>query len=221
MSIRKMTEVWEYSTHRGSHLLMMLAIADNYNDKRGCAFPGYDYLAKKCKCSRRQAIRLIQDLEKSGELIVDRTGYFNTYDFKLSTSDIDVTSPQQTGDTGDQDGDILGESGDMGVTRTFKPIKPLNDLISIQDSEVVHLWEKIKSILKDEIYLTDTGAWNQYIETVTPILIWDDELYLAVPPDHIDLMNQRYKKSLDRKLIGGLGVKFISDQVPLEKDPVL
>lgn len=36
MSIRIMTEIWEYSPSSGTELLMMLAIADHANDDREC-----------------------------------------------------------------------------------------------------------------------------------------------------------------------------------------
>ena len=46
---------------------MMLAIADNANDL-GVAFPGYEYLAWKCRMVRRSIIRLASTCAESGEL---------------------------------------------------------------------------------------------------------------------------------------------------------
>ena len=50
MSMRMMTQVWERSQHKGSELLLMLAIADNANDQ-GVAYPSKKTLAKKTRLS--------------------------------------------------------------------------------------------------------------------------------------------------------------------------
>jgi hypothetical protein len=77
-----MTEVWENSQHSGTALLLLLAIADYSNDERRIAWPSYETLAKKCRCSKRRVISLMAVLEASGELIIQRQtgrGKTNTY----------------------------------------------------------------------------------------------------------------------------------------------
>jgi hypothetical protein len=69
MSIEIMSKVWASSIHKGSSLLLLLAIADNANNDGG-AFPGIDYLAHKVRMSRRQTQRLVQELDQSNELAV-------------------------------------------------------------------------------------------------------------------------------------------------------
>lgn len=69
MSIEIMSKVWSNSNHKGSSLLLLLAIADNANNK-GEAYPGIDYLARKVRMSRRQTQRLVQELDQSNELAV-------------------------------------------------------------------------------------------------------------------------------------------------------
>ena len=69
MSIEVMNRVWTHSTQKGSNLLLLLAIADNANNK-GEAYPGIDYLSRKVRMSRRQTQRLVQALERSNELAV-------------------------------------------------------------------------------------------------------------------------------------------------------
>lgn len=86
MSIKIMTNVWDYSETKGSALLLMLAIADHANDY-GEAFPGIVRLAKKTRLSERQVSRLIQQLEAldNPELEVDRTdGKVNKYRILLT-----------------------------------------------------------------------------------------------------------------------------------------
>jgi hypothetical protein len=67
MSIKRMSAVWEYSQHKGSALLLMLAIADMADDL-GVAWPGYGYLARKIRMGRDSAIRLADVCHESGEL---------------------------------------------------------------------------------------------------------------------------------------------------------
>jgi helix-turn-helix protein len=69
MSIAIMTQVWQRSQHKGSELLLLLALADNANDQ-GIAYPSVRTLAKKTRLSTRQVKRLIKVVELSGELRV-------------------------------------------------------------------------------------------------------------------------------------------------------
>lgn len=71
MSVRTLARVWEYSRHSGTHLLMMLAIAD-FADDDGNAYPAVGTLATKCRMKERNARYLLQELTASGELAVKR-----------------------------------------------------------------------------------------------------------------------------------------------------
>jgi hypothetical protein len=72
MSIKRMTDVWEKSTHTSSDLLLLLALADNANDEGYC-WPGIDKLCKKTRLSESTVIRRTRAIEKSGELVVKRS----------------------------------------------------------------------------------------------------------------------------------------------------
>lgn len=67
MSVRTMARVWERSEHRGSELLMLLAIAD-FADDGGRAYPAVPTLATKCRTTPRHANRILANLRDSGEL---------------------------------------------------------------------------------------------------------------------------------------------------------
>jgi hypothetical protein len=71
MSIKIMSWLWENSPHKGSELLLLLAIADSANDE-GIAWPGLAKLSKKVRLGRRHIIDLIDSLEKSGAIEVQR-----------------------------------------------------------------------------------------------------------------------------------------------------
>jgi hypothetical protein len=85
MSIDVMSSVWKHSQHRGTALLLLLALADSANDYGEC-YPGIAYLAKKCRMKERNLQVLLKELEKSDELIIKRqegqdtpTGKTNLY----------------------------------------------------------------------------------------------------------------------------------------------
>lgn len=72
MSIQQITRVLEHSKHRGSRLLVMLAIAwHDARDESG-AWPSQGRIARLARLSTRQVRRLIAQLVESGELEVDQ-----------------------------------------------------------------------------------------------------------------------------------------------------
>jgi len=64
-----MARVWEKSRQAGSHLLMLLAIAD-FSDDDGNAYPAVQTLAQKCRMKPRNANVIMAALRASGELEV-------------------------------------------------------------------------------------------------------------------------------------------------------
>lgn len=62
-----MSAVWEQSQHKGSELLLLLAIADFACDL-GVAWPSITTLATKTRMSYRQTVRLLQAVAETGEL---------------------------------------------------------------------------------------------------------------------------------------------------------
>lgn len=70
MSIKRMSTVWKKSQHKGSDLLLLLALADNADDEGYC-WPGVEYLAEKIRMTPRSVVNITARLEDSGELYVD------------------------------------------------------------------------------------------------------------------------------------------------------
>lgn len=69
MSIRVMTEVWEYATAlSGSELNMLLALADNANEERE-AFPSIRHISHKVRLKDRQTRYMLSQLEQDGYII--------------------------------------------------------------------------------------------------------------------------------------------------------
>src|SRR5215475_4816357 len=68
-----MSHVWEHSAQRGTDLLMLLALADHANDA-GVCWPSLPRLATRCRVTKRQAITIIQRLEKNGVIAIAHGG---------------------------------------------------------------------------------------------------------------------------------------------------
>lgn len=68
MSIELMTQVWKYSKHKESKLLLLLAIAD-YADENGYAWPSARQLSERIRIGERQTRYLLRELERAGELV--------------------------------------------------------------------------------------------------------------------------------------------------------
>jgi DNA-binding transcriptional regulator YhcF (GntR family) len=79
MSIKTMSQVWEQPRVKGTDKLALLALADYANDDGYC-FPSYGSFAKKVGVERRQAMRVIEKLERMGEVyVIERPGHRNYY----------------------------------------------------------------------------------------------------------------------------------------------
>lgn len=81
MGVKATSWVWENSKQKGTAKLMLLAIAD-HADPEGRAFPGLERLAGMVNVTHRQARRLVELLEESGELVVEHNqgrGRHNRY----------------------------------------------------------------------------------------------------------------------------------------------
>lgn len=72
MSVQSISRVWAHSMHKGSALVLMLAIADFAHDDGSGAFPSLVTLAKKTRLTRRHTQRLLREVERSGEVRVTR-----------------------------------------------------------------------------------------------------------------------------------------------------
>lgn len=98
MSVRTMAAVWERSQHSGTHLLMLLAIAD-FADDDGRAYPSVPTLARKCRMKERNAQYILAELVETGELATQRgkgPRGSNVYRIKLASLGVQPSAPVQT-----------------------------------------------------------------------------------------------------------------------------
>jgi len=71
MSVEASTRVWKWSKQKSGNLLVLLAIADQYNDEKNCAWPSVAFLAKKARMNQRNVRYCLKDLVQAGELIIE------------------------------------------------------------------------------------------------------------------------------------------------------
>jgi hypothetical protein len=90
-----MARVWDQSTHGGTELLVLLAIAD-FADDEGNAYPAVGTLATKCRMSARNVNFILSALRASGELEVQASkGPSGTNRYKVVTG-LKPASPPMT-----------------------------------------------------------------------------------------------------------------------------
>lgn len=70
MSIKIMTEIWEYSNTKGSELLLLLAIADHANSETRQAYPSVPRLARLIRMTKRNTQYLLKKLEDGGHILI-------------------------------------------------------------------------------------------------------------------------------------------------------
>ena len=92
-----MSRVWDETRFKGTELLVLLCLADHANDDGQC-WPSYARLAKRARCSRRQAMRCVDRLLKEGWITrLKRPIGFERHDTNVFTLHLpppsDTTSP--------------------------------------------------------------------------------------------------------------------------------
>lgn len=98
MSIEISHHVWKHSSHKGSELLILLAIADNADTETKLAHPGIPYLAKKSRLSERAVQYAIRKLTDSGEVTVmsnEGPNGVNVYRVNTEKMDGEIFAPVQ------------------------------------------------------------------------------------------------------------------------------
>lgn len=153
-----MTLVWECSQHKGSELLVLLALAD-FADDEGVCWPSIPTLSKKSRLGQRQTYYIISDLLASGELMMISTGggrRSNKYQVNLSAL---------TGAPGDTPADIAPPAPEYRA--------PLNDSTpepSIEPSVLPQTYSDTpylrKSVAPDEQVITANVFVDQLVQEV-------------------------------------------------------
>jgi len=115
MSVKIMDRVWETSPHKGTPLLVLLALADWSNDRGECD-PSYAQLAGKARINRRQAIRVVKRLVETGDIEV-KTGAGFEFAKGVTSNRLVLTRYVGQTETAQADTGGPGVTSGLGVTR--------------------------------------------------------------------------------------------------------
>lgn len=145
MSIACIDAVWRCAYARGgSHLLILLALADFARDDGTEIRPSMGTLARRVRASQRQATRIVRDLERDGviELVANASGGAPgaTRVYRLRLDRLAPSERWQTGvadDRGDADvrGDTQGRDGCHPGSRRVSPMSP-NPSLPVMNREL-------------------------------------------------------------------------------------
>ena len=160
MSIKRMTAVWEHSQHKGSALLLLLAMADNADDQGYC-WPGIEYLATKIRMTAQSVINITTTLEDSGELYAQHNRrHGNRYLVTTAMTPDEIKLGLQK----------LGLSGEELETITQKIICKVRFSSEVKpdfSSEIKHALQEPSCIRQGSVNTVDANA-------PTPILSEDE-----------------------------------------------
>lgn len=118
-----MSSIWEHFPKGGSDLLVMLALADWGDDSGGRIYPSMSAIAKKIRCDRRHAQRIVHKLIDTGYLFSEgndkggNPGDTRHYRINLER----LTGDIQTTGGADVTGDTQTTPGVTSRTRTGGP----------------------------------------------------------------------------------------------------
>lgn len=95
MSVRCITQVLDRSVHAGTHLLMLIVLAD-YSDDEGNSYPAVASLARKCRMKPRNANYILKALQVSGELrVLKNEGPRGTNRYRIMLASLGLNKPLQ------------------------------------------------------------------------------------------------------------------------------
>lgn len=78
MSLKALAAAWDYETKDPLEKLVLLCIADHFNDSMGQAWPSVERVSAMCGCSRSTTLRKLKQLEEND--IIARQKRFNKTD---------------------------------------------------------------------------------------------------------------------------------------------
>ena len=197
MSIEIQTDIWKYSKHQGSALLLLLAIGDQARDETRTAWPSTSYLAKKTRLSMRSIHRLVSDLEESGEVEVERNrgrNRVNLYYIRPYAKDENVPDSHILFEPIDTSVEIdaIGKcvTGDVEnvtpVTLNVTPVASKCDIPPTSNHK-----ETLEETLKETLLEDDDRAYPEYVSILRSIELFDGNFE--------DLENWRLRKKISEE----------------------
>ena len=209
MSVRTMARVWEKSRQSGSHLLMLLAIAD-FSDDDGNAYPAVQTLAQKCRMKPRNANVILAALRASGELEVRQNeGPRGTNLYRI----VPDAQPLQ-GITGVQGNAGLQRLAPTPAKACSKPLQGIADEPSVnhqepsssREAKKPHRSKSVDSVPEgfDEFWI----AYDKKVGRANSIKVWKSikpdaalvQLIASAAKSYSSAREQKYRKDPERWL---------------------
>ncbi len=123
MSIAAINRVWQHSTQKHGHLLVLLAMAD-YANEHGMCWASIDSLAKKARLSRRQTIDIIAKLETDKEIVFFRQHERGTNVYEVKGG-ADFAPPPPPDDEPEEDATPGGGAETAQVQSPYAKLHPI------------------------------------------------------------------------------------------------
>lgn len=180
MSVRVTALVWQHFPRGGSDLLVMLALADFGNDAGNNIRPSARTLAKKVRLSRRQAQKVLRQLEADGWIAtVSHTAggpQQATRRYKINLDKLRATPVAE--DTPTRVVDDTGVAGNTGVAgdhdgcrgghRRVSPVTP-EPLRTVNEPTVLHVDSKPSTCPHDEI----VKLYHDHLPSCRQVRVWN------------------------------------------------
>jgi len=170
-----MAWVIDHSPQKGGALVCLLMIANHAHADGTNAFPSYETLARECRMSRRQLVRIVQQLEGSGDLVVEhRVGRQgpNRYAIVMNRDIMTLLEPVADGANGDiiTPPIVTFATGNSDIAMSPEPINHPLTIASSPTRAVTkvngrdQLWDALVTVIgQPPETRSERGAWNKAI----------------------------------------------------------
>lgn len=167
MSVRTMAKVWEQSSHAGTELLMLLAIAD-FADDEGNAYPSIGTLATKCRMTARNVNHIMVALRASGELeVLENMGPHGTNRYRITLVTLKPASPLKGASP-------LKPASSTPEAGFLKPLKPASDEPSLNHQEPP-VSAKPRKAGRSKSEKKTFKAWYEAAKVLNPKVLPEDD----------------------------------------------
>lgn len=175
MSVAGTTRVWRDSNQKGGRLLVLLALADYYNDEQDCAWPSVSRLAKLTRLTPRHVSGVLAELEASEEIQRAGVGRRNVVRWRFTMAPKDCPNGKSKTSTPEKISGV--ESDDVGEKFIGSPEKisgdpmnpssdnPLSNIINPYGDDAVAAAERAAPAVTEE-GIPANDNWNRKRELI-------------------------------------------------------
>jgi len=194
MSIKIMSQVWEHSKHKGSPLLLLLAIADHADDD-GHAYPGVERLAKKIRMTKRNTQIILTKLAKSGELEIQRNQGLTTKKGRTNLYHVNVKPRGENFSPHSAQGVKNSVEGVKNSAQGVKALSPKPSVLNHQLKTSERIFLSFKTELS--LLIGVPVICRELVDTLKLIDFDAGRLILATTDRYREILKARHQKRID------------------------